>query len=170
MAEPAQANEGATKANEGEVTLPMVSLNNNKDNDSQEKQQPNPRLMLLPIDLSSTGLRRSERERKTTQQMNLTATVRHTMCYLARWVDHQERAMKLTDGTLNYPYPLTLTAQAADTETFHYTTTMQQPDREQFILAMIKEIEDLTKAEVWELECCDDIGQQKVIKVIWSFK
>jgi len=63
MAEPAQANEGATKANEGEVTLPMVPLNNNKDNDSQEKQHPDPRLMLLPIDLSSTGLRRSERER-----------------------------------------------------------------------------------------------------------
>jgi len=92
------------------------------------------------------------------------------MCYLARWVDHQEQVTKLTDGTLNYPYPLTLAAQAADTEAFHYTTAMQQPDREQFILAMIKEIEDLTKAEVWELECHDDIGQQKVIKVIWSFK
>ena len=66
-AEPVQANEGATKANEGEVTLPMVPLNNNKDNDSQEKQQPGPSLMLSPIDLSSMGLRRSERARKTMQ-------------------------------------------------------------------------------------------------------
>ena len=67
------------------------------------------------------------------------------MCCLARWVDHQEQVMKLTDGTLNYPYPLTLTAEVADTEMFHYTTAMQQPDREQFILAMIKEIKEKPK-------------------------
>ena len=121
--------------------------------------------MLLPIDLSSTGLRRSERERKTTQCMNLTATAKHMMCYLARWVNHQERAMKLTDGTLNYPYPLALAAQAADTETFHYAMAMQQPDREQFILAMMKEMEDLTKAEVWEL----DTSSQIYVEVLrWS--
>jgi len=35
---------------------------------------------------------------------------------------------------------------------------------------MIKEIKVLMKAKVWELECCEDIGQQKVIKAIWSFK
>ena len=78
--------------------------------------------------------------------MNLTATVKHTMCHLARQADHQEQVTKLTDGTLNYPYALALAAQAADTETFHYAMAMQQPDREQFILAMIKEVEDLSKA------------------------
>ena len=56
----------------------------------------------------------------------------------------------------------------ADTEMFHYTMAMQQPDREQFILAMIKEIKDLTKAKVWELEHHEDIGQQKVIKATWG--
>ena len=55
MAEPEQANKGDTKVNDGEATLPMVPLNNNTDNDGQEKQQPNLRLMLLLIDLSSTG-------------------------------------------------------------------------------------------------------------------
>ena len=51
----------------GKTTLTMVPPNNNKDNDSQEKQQPGPSLMLSPIDLSSMGLRRSERARKTMQ-------------------------------------------------------------------------------------------------------
>jgi len=102
--------------------------------------------------------------------MNFTATVKCMMCHLARWVDHQERVMKLADGTLNYPYPLMLAAQVADTEMFHYAIAMQQPDREQFIPAVIKEIKDLMKAKVWELECHEDSGQQKVIKAIWSFK
>ena len=87
-----------------------------------------------------------------------------------KMADHQEQVTKLTNSTLNYSYPLTLAAQAADTETFHHAMAMQQPDREQFILAMIKEIKDLTKVKVWELECCKDIGQQKVIRAIWSFK
>jgi len=74
------------------------------------------------------------------------------------------------DGTLNLPHPLVLATQAADTEVFHYTAAMQQPDRDKFTLAMIKEVEDLTKAEVWELQWCLDICNAKVIKAIWSFK
>ena len=74
------------------------------------------------------------------------------------------------DGTLNLPHPLVLATQAADTEVFHYTAAMQQPDRDKFTLAMIKEIEDLTKAEVWELDQCLEISHAKVIKAIWSFK
>ena len=66
--------------------------------------------------------------------------------------------------------PSTFPAQAADTEVFHYTAVMQQPDRDKFTLTMIKEIEDLTKAEVWELEHHLDIGNTKVIKATWSFK
>jgi len=80
------------------------------------------------------------------------------------------KATLLMDGTLNLPHPLVLTAQAADTEVFHYTGVMQQPDRNKFTLTMIREIEDLTKAEVWELEWHSDIGNTKVIKAIWSFK
>ena len=58
IAEPERANEGDNTANEGETTSPMLTLNSNKDNNSQEdKQQPDPRLMLSPIDLSSTELR-----------------------------------------------------------------------------------------------------------------
>ena len=96
--------------------------------------------------------------------------MKRSVCFLTRWVECQEKATRLPDGTLNFPYPLALAAQAADTETFHYTTAMQQPDRDKFILAMIKEVDDLTKAEVWELERRADIGNQKVIKAIWSFK
>ena len=125
----------------------MVPLNNNNNNDSQEKQWPDPRLMLSPIDLSSIRLRRSERARKTMQQMNLTVAVKCTMCHLARWADHQEWVTTLTDSTLNYPCPLALAAQATDTETLHDALAMQQPDREQFILAMIKEIKDFYKRQ-----------------------
>ena len=66
---------------------------------------------------------------------------------------------------------MALTAMTTDTKTFHYGEAMKQPNKGMFILSMIKEVEDLTKAEVWEVIKQDSVSKDKnIIKAIWSFK
>ena len=79
------------------------------------------------------------------------ARLKGAACFLAQWTDRQHKLQKLTDGTSNFAHPLALAATAPDTEVFYFKEAMREPDRDKFVLAMVKEIEDLNAAKVWEL-------------------
>ena len=51
--------------------------------------------------------------------------------------------MKLNiDGSMNFMHPLSLATKTGKNDTFHFHQAMQQEDREDFIRAMVKELED----------------------------
>ena len=77
---------------------------------------------------------------------------------------------KLADGTLNKLHPFGFAVGLTDTETFHLGAAIKQPDKPAFMKAMVKEIENLTNADVWQLKLKSEIVKQKPLKAIWSFK
>ena len=83
-------------------------------------------------------------------------------CFLVRWTEQQHKLQKLTDdGTSNFIHPLALAATALDTEVSYFKEAIQEPDRDKFVIAMMKEIEDLNKAQVWEIEEQDKSGETR---------
>ena len=83
---------------------------------------------------------------------------------------YQESVELNVDGSLNFVHPLSLTIVSGENDTFHFHDAMEQPDREQFIEAMIKELNDHLVNNHWKLVKCSDIGKAKMVKAIWSFK
>ena len=85
-------NEGDATANEGanaQADATLAGGNNNKVNEDNEAK---PILALNPmIDLSTIGLRRSERVRKPAKRMNLMAMIKGSACFLPRHVDRQQQ-------------------------------------------------------------------------------
>ena len=79
---------------------------------------------------------------------------------------------ELYDGTFNSTHLYSFVTQdAASNETFHYHQAMQQPDKEQFREAMIKEVRDHEERGHWELVPRSDMpADQTSIKSVWSFK
>ena len=57
---------------------------------------------------------------------------------------------RLADGTEDAMHPLAFSAHLADTETFHYCQAIKQADHTLFMHAMIKEIQDLIEAGVFQ--------------------
>jgi hypothetical protein len=92
------------------------------------------------------------------------------MSFAALQIHHQDSMQNLDDGTSNSMHSLAFSATLADNEVFHYGHTMKQPDRAFFITAMVKEVEDLTKAGVWKLRRKSEIGTSNLVNAIWSFK
>ena len=74
------------------------------------------------------------------------------------------------DGSLNHVHPLSLTIVSGKNNTFYVHDVMKQPDREQFIQAMIKELNDHHENNHWTLVKRSEIGKAKTVKAIWSFK
>ena len=73
------------------------------------------------------------------------------------------------DSTYNYIHRLSFATSKGDNEIYYFHQAMQQDDREDFIDAMIKEIDDHTKNLYWEVVRRSMIGDAKNIKTIWSF-
>jgi len=51
-----------------------------------------------------------------------------------------------------------------------YQQAMQQPDRFEYIKAMVKEVENHFEREHWEIVKRSTIGGAKTLRVVWSFK
>jgi hypothetical protein len=86
-------------------------------------------------------------------------------------VMHYEEAVELNvDGSINTTHPFSFATTTANNEAYHFHQAMQEDDREEFIAAMIKELEDHTKNNHWVLVARDKIGDMPTIKAIWSFK
>jgi hypothetical protein len=65
--------------------------------------------------------------------------------------------------------PPAFAAMLSNTETFHYSDAMHQLDHIEFMKAMVKEVDDLSSARIWELKKRSK-ATCAPIKVIWSFK
>lgn len=74
------------------------------------------------------------------------------------------------DGSFNFKHPLSFVTQAGKNDTYYFSQAMQEPDRDQFIAAMIKEINDHESNHHWVLVPRKDIGNSPTVKAIWSFK
>lgn len=84
---------------------------------------------------------------------------------------HYDEAVELNvDGSVNHTHPLSFATTTANNEAYHFHQAMQEDDREQFIEAMLKELEDHRVNEHWVLVLRKDIGDSPTIKAIWSFK
>ena len=75
------------------------------------------------------------------------------------------------DGSQNLMDPRLLLATDTNNDNLHYGGAMAAPDKKEFIAAMQKEVEALTKDNVWRLEPKRNIPPHaKLIRLIWSFK
>jgi hypothetical protein len=78
-------------------------------------------------------------------------------------------------STTNYPSPvLANAASIADPDTMYLHEALKQPDKEKFLEAMVKEIDNHTSRGHWRLTTEREMREQgyiyKPIAAIWSFK
>jgi hypothetical protein len=84
---------------------------------------------------------------------------------------HYNEAVELNvDGSYNNRHPLTFATELASNDQFHFHQAMKEPDRDEFIKAMLKEIEDHESRGHWIYVHRKEIGKHKPVKAIWSFK
>ena len=84
---------------------------------------------------------------------------------------HSERINTNFDGTLNYFHPVALLASMGDNDTYSFKEMLKQEDKNDFIKAMIKEIDDHEGRGHWSLMLRSDLPLgAKTILSIWSFK
>lgn len=74
------------------------------------------------------------------------------------------------DGTYNYVSPLAFAASKSDNDSYMFHEMLQQPDKDEFVKAMVKELEDHTRRKHWIPVERSKIGNAKPIKAVWSFK
>ena len=86
-------------------------------------------------------------------------------------VDHIERINSNFDETLNYVHEFAFAAGLQHNDVYTFKHALQQDDREDFLQAAIKEIDDHKKCGHWELVPRNSIPKEaKTILSIWSFK
>ena len=95
---------------------------------------------------------------------------KRSVSFHAKTLYHLEVVNMNADSTYNYIYPLSFATTKGENETYYFHQTMQQDDREDFIDAMIKEIDDHTTNRHWKVVNRSTSGDVKTIKTIWSFK
>ena len=84
---------------------------------------------------------------------------------------HYQEAVQLNvDGSTNYLHPLSLITKNNNNDTFYFHQAMEQDDYDDFIQAMIKNLEDHRVNKHWKLVKHSGIGDAPTIKAIWSFK
>ena len=83
---------------------------------------------------------------------------------------HFEVVQLNADSTYNHVDPLLFATSASDNEVYYFEQAMQQDDAEQFLEAMIQEIDDHFQRKHWKLVPRSTIGNAKPLKAIWSFK
>jgi hypothetical protein len=88
----------------------------------------------------------------------------------AKSMFYDEAVQLNVDGSINYMHPLSFATQTAGNEVFYFHQAMQEDDREEFVAAMIKELDDHHKNDHWKLVKRSEIGKAPTIKAIWSFK
>ena len=94
---------------------------------------------------------------------------KHVNSYQERMTNYKEVVELNVDGSMNYLHPLSLISQPSN-DTFYFHQAMQEDDRDEFIKAMVKELEDHRKHNHWKLIHRSEIGDAKTVKAIWSFK
>ena len=121
----------------------------------------------------------------TGKQAGATAMDIGAKCYQARAVEYKDFLETNFDGTSNNTSPFAqiyMTSQA-NNETYTLKEMLQQPDRDDFMEAMRKEVDSLFKEEIWAIvprqqmkdhyatqrKLGKDIKREQIM-MIWSFK
>ena len=87
------------------------------------------------------------------------------------FINRFHTAATLYDGTLNELHALVFATVKGTNETYNFKQAMAESDREDFLAAMVKEIEDHSSREHWELMPRNGMPYgTKTIWSIWSFK
>ena len=82
-----------------------------------------------------------------------------------------ETAVNLNvDGSINTMHPFSFATSKAGNETYYFSQAMKEDDRDEFIKAMIKELEDHRSRGHWKLVPRSEIGDAPTIQSVWSFK
>ena len=89
--------------------------------------------------------------------------------YQSKMTSYREVIDLNVNGSLNFIHPLSLIANPSN-DTFHFHQAMQEDDKDQFIEAMIKELNDHKVNNHWKLVPRSEIGKAKTVKAIWAFK
>jgi len=116
--------------------------------------------------ISDEGVRRSRRTPKQTSRMKESLEQEHTAFNAYYEAMHQDDFKVQHD--MDDPVAF-LSKSCGDTMYFHQA--MRQPDREQFIEAVVKEVNDHTKNKHWELIPIEEVPEgTKVLDSVWSMK
>ena len=84
---------------------------------------------------------------------------------------HYDQSVELNvDGSINSTHPFAFATTTANNEAYHFHQAMREDDRDEFISAMMKELNDHTVNKHWKLILRKEIGDAPTIKAIWSFK
>mmetsp|Transcript_21410 Transcript_21410/g.29994 ORF Transcript_21410/g.29994 Transcript_21410/m.29994 type:complete len:173 (+) Transcript_21410:38-556(+) len=83
-----------------------------------------------------------------------------------RLMFYQEAVELNVDGSTNFIHPLCMTAKSRKNDVSHFHEAMRQPDREEFIQAMMKELRDHHENKHWRLVKRFTIGNAKTVKAI----
>ena len=162
---------------------------------NKTKDMPNELLLPTMPDLNELTCRRSKRTRKEPDRLDpsaLTSSLKSSaanlftmICLVSNLTQNPDVHVSLFtsmvyhthlinqhfDGTLNYYNPLALVTEVADNECYTFKEMLKQEDKNEFIKAMLKEIEDHEDRDHWELFERDKIPSgHKTILAIWSFK
>lgn len=94
---------------------------------------------------------------------------KHVNSYQEKMMNYTEVVDLNIDGSMNYLHPLSLISQPSN-DTFYFHQAIQEDERDEFVKAMVKELEDHRINNHWKLVHRSDIGNTKTVKAIWSFK
>jgi histone deacetylase 1/2 len=101
----------------------------------------------------------------------LSSSVRNPASSLKKAVFHSERINSQYDGTLNKIHHAALAVAAGDNDTYTLKEMLKQEDSNDFVVAMVKEVEDHEKRDHWTLIPRSTMPEgTKTILSIWSFK
>lgn len=99
------------------------------------------------------------------------AVVNTNVCNLQKLHSSYQDLKRNLDGTVNEIDPVSqIFATLSDNETYTFKDAMAQPDKDDFLKAMIKEANDHHDRKHWEIVKRTEHDNPKTILAIWSFK
>ncbi len=135
------------------------------------------------VNLETSGLRRSDRSRTPTRRfgffskfclLTMSALSMHRSLrptsFVSRVMNQLEKVNLNFDGTSNVTHPFAFSTTASDNETYTLKEMLNQPDVPNFVQAMIEEVDAHEKNGHWEVVPRSQIGNNKPILAVWSFK
>ena len=122
-----------------------------------------------PVDSPSVNIRKSTRNRRMTQRMQESleqnaGPVSYSSSYYEALHELEYRDQELRDDPIAYLAKM-------DNDTMYLHQALNEPDRDQFIKAVIKEVNDHISRGHWDLVPMSEIPQgEKVLDAVWAMK
>ena len=120
----------------------------------------------------TTGLRRSQRQRRPTQRYIAEALAAELSVEQGPYdIAFEVLAVPNNEAENENMTPLFAMAASADPDTMYWHEAMQQPDRKQFLEAAVKEVNDQTKNGNWEVVHRTQVpSDATILPAVWSLR